>query len=69
MNSAASKHHYKPRYGGFFGGVSSIRPYHFRLVNGFSNIYFGWGGEDNDFSKRLVKKSIRGTQNDHELGR
>ena len=26
---------------------------HFRLVNGFSNDYWGWGGEDDDLANRI----------------
>uniref|UniRef100_A0A023FZA8 Beta-1,4-N-acetylgalactosaminyltransferase n=1 Tax=Amblyomma parvum TaxID=251391 RepID=A0A023FZA8_AMBPA len=36
-----------------FGGVSSLNKEHMLLVNGFSNLYWGWGGEDDDISFRL----------------
>ena len=37
---------------GIVGGVLAISPLHYRQVNGFSNIYWGWGGEDDDMYKR-----------------
>ncbi|KAL4710896.1 hypothetical protein ACJJTC_002526 [Scirpophaga incertulas] len=37
----------------FFGGVSSMTVNHFQKVNGFSNMYWGWGGEDSDIFLRL----------------
>ena len=29
-----------------FGGVSALRTDHFKMINGFSNKFFGWGGEE-----------------------
>lgn len=26
---------------------------HFHLVNGFSNVFWGWGGEDDDMANRI----------------
>ena len=37
----------------YTGGVLLMRPALFRAVNGFSNAYWGWGHEDNDFYLRL----------------
>lgn len=36
-----------------FGGVSAMLRTHFEAVNGFSNLYPGWGGEDDDIYHRL----------------
>ena len=51
---------YKVPYAGIFGGVSALTPQHFTLVNGFSNLFWGWGGEDDDMAKRLARKPCIG---------
>ena len=37
----------------YFGGVICLKIEHFSLANGFSNNYWGWGKEDDDFLFRL----------------
>lgn len=39
-------------YNDYFGGVTMIDKNSFIKVNGFSNDYWGWGAEDDDFLKR-----------------
>ena len=36
------------------GGVCSLNRDNLLRINGFSNAYWGWGNEDDDFSARLV---------------
>lgn len=44
---------YKPSYPTIFGGVSALSQEHMEKVNGFSNVFWGWGGEDDDMSVRV----------------
>ena len=40
------------------GGVLSIRAAHYEALNGFSNLFRGWGGEDDDFYRRIVEAGL-----------
>ena len=42
------------KYNGLIGGVVAFRKVHFEQVNGFTNKFFGWGGEDDDMWQRQV---------------
>ena len=44
---------YRLPYSSIFGGVSSMTTKQFKAINGFSNSFWGWGGEDDDASRRL----------------
>lgn len=43
----------------YFGGVTLVNKAHFLKVNGFSNDFWGWGYEDEEFRERFVKMNIR----------
>ena len=69
MSIAVDKWNYKLLYGAIFGGVSALSVDHFRLINGFSNLYFGWGGEDDDIRKRIIAKGLKVIRYPMEVGR
>jgi len=48
-------HSYKLEYYKFFGGVSGVTREQFKTVNGYSNQFWGWGGEDDDFYTRITE--------------
>ena len=49
---------YRLPYARILGGVAAIHSDLFIKVNGYSNKFFGWGGEDDDFSARCRRKGI-----------
>uniref|UniRef100_A0A1I7XMT3 Glyco_transf_7C domain-containing protein n=1 Tax=Heterorhabditis bacteriophora TaxID=37862 RepID=A0A1I7XMT3_HETBA len=53
MSVAIDKFSYKLPYGSIFGGISAMTTSQLRAINGFSNDYWGWGGEDDDLSERV----------------
>lgn len=37
-----------------FGGVLLMLKDYFKIINGYLNFFFGWGGEDDDLFNRCV---------------
>ena len=48
-----------------FGGVSAFATSDFQRVNGFSNVFFGWGSEDDDLYRRLLHNNLTVTRMSH----
>lgn len=69
MSVAVDKFKYLLPYKDLFGGVSAMSVQHFNLVNGFSNQYWGWGGEDDDMAKRLVSNKLKITRYKSDIAR
>ena len=42
----------------YLGGIVSFSDEDFELIDGFPNIYWGWGGEDDELAKRVAKFNI-----------
>merc|ERR1712034_228006 len=41
----------------------------FKKINGFSNLFWGWGGEDDDLYKRITKQGFSLTRPSIKVGR
>lgn len=53
MSASIDKFRYVLTYDYLVGGVLAIKADQYVTVNGFSNRFEGWGGEDDDFAHRL----------------
>lgn len=69
MSVAVDKFNYILPYTNIFGGVGAFTRQHFELINGFSNKFWGWGGEDDDLFKRISAKGLKLTRPSMQLGR
>ncbi|XP_045036577.1 beta-1,4-galactosyltransferase 2 isoform X1 [Daphnia magna] len=49
---------YKPAPNSYFGGVNAFLTTNFQLINGFSNLFWGWGSEDDDLYRRLLRHNL-----------
>merc|ERR1712038_49886 len=45
-------------YENYYGGVVAMTVQHFKQVNGFSNRFWGWGGEDDDMANRIFANGL-----------
>ncbi|CAH8675223.1 unnamed protein product [Schistosoma rodhaini] len=54
LSVAVDKFNYRLPYLNIFGGAVAFTKEQFVKVGGFSNMYFGWGGEDDDLYARVV---------------
>ncbi|XP_060078599.1 beta-1,4-N-acetylgalactosaminyltransferase bre-4-like [Ylistrum balloti] len=69
MSVAVDKLKYKLPYQTIFGGVAAMKKKDFVNVNGFSNKFFGWGGEDDDMYKRLKNTHLNITRYKPDIAR
>jgi len=69
MSVAVDKFKYRLPYKDIFGGVSALSKEHFKQVNGFSNQFWGWGGEDDDMSLRVRDNGLKITRFSPDIAR
>jgi len=69
MSAAIDKFNYTLPYTTIFGGVSALRKDHLKKINGFSNLYFGWGAEDDDIASRISEAKLEISRYPMEVAR
>jgi len=57
MSSALDAYQFQVPYARNFGGVVALTRHQFQRVNGYSNSFYGWGGEDDEFYFRVRRQS------------
>lgn len=67
--TAADHHRFHLRYYNYAGGVVAVGSHNFKRINGFANIYWGWGNEDDDFSSRMTASNMLLTRPPTAIGR
>jgi hypothetical protein len=58
LSTECSQYGYTYYFHTYFGGVIGINKEHYELINGFSNRFRGYGGEDDQVYRRCVEKGI-----------
>lgn len=56
-------------YKHFYGGVSALSKSQYISINGFSNTFWGWGGEDDDIYNRIVFRGMSISRPDMVTGK
>lgn len=59
MANSLDKHNFRLFYETAFGGIVAFTKEQFLKVNGFSNLFWGWGGEDDELYNRVVAAGMK----------
>lgn len=60
---------YNLMYYNLVGGVLALNNDHLDKTNGYSNLYWGWGAEDDDMSMRIIGNGFKITRPTNKVGR
>lgn len=59
LSRAIDKFNYTLPDNKLIGGVSAWKKNEFEMVNGWSNLFINWGGEDDDMSYRIIANGLK----------
>ncbi|XP_067674893.1 beta-1,4-N-acetylgalactosaminyltransferase bre-4-like isoform X2 [Haliotis asinina] len=62
MSVAIDEMNYRLKYDILVGGVLNLRVEHYQELNGYSNMYWGWGAEDDDMAYRILHVGFKITR-------
>jgi predicted glycosyltransferase involved in capsule biosynthesis len=60
-------HIFRPTSANHFGGVTALSTNDFQSVNGFSNSFWGWGGEDDQLYQRVKRRQVTKPERDESF--
>ncbi|XP_075707340.1 beta-1,4-galactosyltransferase 1-like [Rhinoderma darwinii] len=69
MANSLDKFNFRLPYETIFGGVVAFTKEQFLKINGFSNRFWGWGGEDDELYNRIVAAGMKIERPDPEIAR
>ncbi|KAJ8726464.1 hypothetical protein PYW07_001162 [Mythimna separata] len=58
MSASIDKFRFMLPYDSLLGGVAALKSEQYVAINGYSNRFLGWGGEDDDFQRRLLPQKL-----------
>ncbi|CAH1271335.1 B4GALT1 [Branchiostoma lanceolatum] len=69
LSVAIDVYNYTLPYERFLGGVVAFTTSQYEQLNGYSNLFCGWGGEDDDMFLRLYKHRMALSRLEEDVGR
>ncbi|ESO85200.1 hypothetical protein LOTGIDRAFT_130770 [Lottia gigantea] len=66
---AVEKYGFRLPYTTYYGAITAFNRKHYEMINGFPNVYFGWGGEDDDQGIRLHTKGLNFVRRSPQIAR
>ncbi|XP_075138240.1 beta-1,4-galactosyltransferase 1-like [Leptodactylus fuscus] len=69
MANSLDKFQFRLPYPTIFGGIVAFTKMQFLKINGFSNCFWGWGGEDDELYNRVIAAGMKIERPDPEISR